>query len=83
MKIRQGFVSNSSSSSFIIGKSNLTVAQLDAIKNHHMHVEKSYDTWSITEEDDLVKGSTDMDNFDMNIFLEKIGIDEEKIHWSD
>jgi len=34
MKIRNGFVSNSSSSSFIIKKSEITPAQLEMIKNH-------------------------------------------------
>lgn len=35
MKIRTGFVSNSSSSSFVIGKSYLTTDQIDKIKNHN------------------------------------------------
>jgi len=34
MKIRSGFVSNSSSSSFIIRKTLLTVQQLESIRNH-------------------------------------------------
>ena len=34
MKIRNGFVSNSSSSSFIINKENLTPNQIERIKNH-------------------------------------------------
>jgi len=34
MKTRQGFVSNSSSSSFIIQKKSLTAVQLDLIKRH-------------------------------------------------
>lgn len=34
MKIRSGFVSNSSSSSFIISKKHLTKEQIWAIKNH-------------------------------------------------
>jgi hypothetical protein len=39
MKIRTGFVSNSSSSSFVIKKSDLTELQIKQIKNH----------WIITE----------------------------------
>lgn len=34
MKIRNGFISNSSSSSFIIEKKNLTIEQIEKIKNH-------------------------------------------------
>lgn len=34
MKIRKGFVSNSSSCSFIIDKKHLSVDQISAIKNH-------------------------------------------------
>lgn len=34
MKVRTGFVSNSSSASFIIKKAGLTEAQIDAIKRH-------------------------------------------------
>lgn len=34
MKVRNGFVSNSSSASFIIKKGGLTEAQIDAIKRH-------------------------------------------------
>lgn len=34
MKIRQGFVSNSSSSSFLIARSRLTDEQVDMIKRH-------------------------------------------------
>jgi hypothetical protein len=41
MKLRQGFVSNSSSSSFIIDKKHLSTEQIRAIKNH-LEVGKIY-----------------------------------------
>jgi hypothetical protein len=89
MKIRLGFVSNSSSSSFIIGKSKLTVFQLEQIKNHMeiakvLNIDTYYDEWNrwdITEEDDYIKGFTNMDNFDMETFLRKIGVKDGDIEW--
>jgi len=90
MKIRTGFVSNSSSSSFMIDKYYLSQEQIDKIKNH-LEVSKgmnedfynkdAYDAWDITEEGKYIKGFTSMDNFDMFFFLEKIGIDEKNVEW--
>ena len=82
MKIRNGFVSNSSSSSFTVPKSVLTEFQIWAIK-HHVHATKTipglsgyfYDyPWNITETDDAIEGYTDMDNFDMIDFMKQIGV---------
>ena len=87
MKTRQGFVSNSSSSSFIIGKSNLTNEQIGKILDHHKIVENhgchKYDSWEITIEEDYIKGSTLMDNFDMGHYLSSIGVDPDVVEWSD
>jgi len=89
MKIRQGFVSNSSSSSFLISKKDLTVFQLDQIKDHTRYIEKcededgiewSDDSWSVDEENFHVEVSTFMDNFDMYTYLvDVVGIPEDKI----
>jgi len=84
MKIRNGFVSNSSSSSFVIQKNNLTVKQIEMIKNHSEEAKKigmDYcdDTWDIVETENTIEGFTFMDNFDMCNYLSKIGVSEKHI----
>ncbi len=93
MKIRAGYVSNSSSSSFVIDKYYLSSYQIEMIKNHIEESkrlpmpEKLYngkdDAWSITETKNTIKGNTWMDNFDMCWFLNEINIPSEKIDWRD
>lgn len=84
MKIRQGFVSNSSSSSFVIPMSALTPEQLDKIHNHieegknlGMECCRESDAWNIKEAS--LSLSTNMDNFDMYHFLQAIGVDMDKV----
>ena len=90
MKIRNGFVSNSSSSSFIINKDDLSEEQVEKIRNHIKvgqklgieFCEKS-DAWRIEEKTNTICGFTIIDNFDMEEFLKKIDIPEDKIKWED
>ncbi len=82
MKVRNGFVSNSSSSSFVIQLDDLTVKQLQKIQDHYKEIseDRRDDTWAITM-GSVVQGSTSMDNFDMRSLLERIGIDMSKVEW--
>lgn len=84
MKIRDGFVSNSSSSSFVINKNDITALQKDLIINHMDEAEKygidSYNwPWHITDTGQMLEGYTDMDNFDMQEFMRRIGVDLSKV----
>ena len=94
MKVRSGFVSNSSSSSFIINKSDLDNYQLEMIKDYYSICESMVnqgtklnfycleDRWSIYETDHTIEGYTHMNNFDIGEFFEKIvKVDMSKVSW--
>jgi hypothetical protein len=79
MKIRKGFVSNSSSSSFVISKEFLSPYQIKMIFAHGR--EAGDDAWTIEETDESISGDTIMDNFDMAEYLTNIGISNKFIKW--
>jgi len=94
MKMRRGFVSNSSSSSFVIPLEALSPRQVNKIENHihfSQGMKTEYDNecwyndereaWRITVGADEVGGYTCMDNFDMRWFLTQIGVDPEDVEW--
>ena len=91
MKVRNGFVSNSSSSSFVIAKSKLNNKQIEAIKNHRVIViglgndefDRWWGEWQIEETDTEIKGSTTQDNFNMREFLNVIGVDYTCVEWDE
>ena len=92
MKVRTDFVTNSSSSSFIISKSKLTEDQITLIKNHgainrvilkHFECDEYDDPWDITETGIDIVGYTDMDNFSMSSYLKLIGVNPEDIQFDD
>ena len=90
MKLRNGFVSNSSSSSFVISKAHLSPSQIDQIQRHievgkafGMECANPYNRWDIHNDEDRLRGSTSMNNFDMGELLQRIGVPENAVEWSD
>lgn len=91
MKIRAGFVSNSSSSSFKIRVNALTELQIKLIINHAKHYREFLEdksdefiqsnAWEIDVNGVWVKGSTDMDNLDMETYLRYIGVPDSSVGW--
>lgn len=93
MKYRTGYVTNSSSATFVINKKDITKEQLMGIYNHCYVIlnndKKSlyydeylgkYDAWQINENDTIIECSTGMTNFDLFAYVvNELKIPESKI----
>lgn len=86
MKTRLGFVSNSSSASFIVKKAGLSPSQKNIVENYVEAAAKSNDDykdevedWSMTEYQNHYEFRTSMDNFSLNEFFEIMGIKVENL----
>jgi hypothetical protein len=87
MKTRLGFISNSSSASFIVFKQGLSESILNKVRNPMPFAEKlskegydlvADDNWNITEDLYYIKGSTIIDNYPMDEYLTAIGLEKNK-----
>lgn len=87
MKWRVGFVSNSSSSSFVVPRSCLSTDQLERLlEKCGTPVGRWEDRWHITLDAETVRGFTIMDNgFDeddgLKAWMEKSGFPMEAVVW--
>ena len=88
MKIRAGFVSNSSSSSFTILLADLTGEQVGAIMNYkdiaeHYGMFLSDDdySWTIEITPKIITGYCNMNEFNMTDLLHAIGVNLEHVKW--
>ena len=80
MRKRLGFVSNSSSSSFVIKLKDISGEQLEKILNNKEAIEAG---WSFSVEDSKVEGYVTIDNYSMHDFLQEINVPERVIEWEE
>lgn len=86
MKLREGFISNSSSASFILMKKYMTAPQIKKVMKykdidiiHHQEKHSSSESWHITEDEDVIKGFTLMDNGLLHSIIDTMKMHEKAI----
>jgi len=89
-KIRNGFVSNSSSSSFIVSLDKLSGKDLSVILEYpkrngepRKNDDYYYDSWDIEMDRDngVLKGFTTMDNDDLDNYLRENNVSTKHFSW--
>lgn len=76
MKIRGGFISNSSSASFVVALCDITQKQLELLLSYENPLGEY---WEIIKIHGTVCGDTTMDNGDMSKFLNTININSDVV----
>ena len=82
MKFRQGFVSNSSSASFVIPRAKLSELQIEALMLYPYSPENT-DGWDIEVSPDSVVGDAIMDNDAIDDLFKKYRISMDIVEWED
>ena len=85
MKIRNGFVSNSSSSSFIIAKSFLTESQIKEIGNWTVSIEDDYEggMYFYDEKHYIAGYNVRNHSEEFSNLLKKIGVSENHVYYTE
>jgi len=81
MKIRNGFVSNSSSSSFVVSLNKISERDLKLLLSYTTLPDSDYWSISVDEQRGFVRGFTIMDNSDLSDYMREKEIDCSLFEW--